>query len=508
MTRGTSRRSAVVGDRRPLERNLSRFLLEERGFVVSAEAATAADTARAVQQHHPDVVLVHEDVANEPGSSLMSGIRTSSPKTRVILLTSDRAAADAALVAAADAVVEEGPGLKELEFALTGRRLRPAARTLAGPVAFAAVAAHRPPRIVKERGWVERLQGAAAASIIVLAVVLARGVGTPDPQPEGPARIHIVAAEHALDTLEARAPGGAGQLRRDRRHRAAVDGAAGRGGHRRGRRGDARGPRRGDRPDPRAAARPPAHRGGRDAHGRDRPGPPARQRASARGLALARRPSPSPNPAPEPTPESSPEPTPGAGGAGRRASPTAARARALADRRASDGVALRVPVRVTEPLRVAERVAEPDRVAVADRVSVADRVTEPDRIAVADRDSIADRVAEPDGIAVAHRVAEPDGVAVARPSRRLADEPSPTESPTPTESPDPQCGWTGTSHSCQSPGPKDHTPPPKEDDADPSLDPGSGPTAGTVYVVPPGIVLLVGASGLARRLSRRRDQRR
>jgi DNA-binding NarL/FixJ family response regulator len=78
MRRGATRRSAVVGDRRPLERNLSRFLLEERGFTVAAEAATAEDVVRAVERYRPDVVLVHEDVANEPGSRAIEGIRAAS----------------------------------------------------------------------------------------------------------------------------------------------------------------------------------------------------------------------------------------------------------------------------------------------------------------------------------------------------------------------------------------------------------------------------------------------
>ncbi|MGH2636681.1 MAG: hypothetical protein ACRDHU_11135, partial [Actinomycetota bacterium] len=152
---------------------------------MAAEAATAADTARAIEQHRPDVVLVHEDVAREDGRSVVAGIRTSSPRTRVILLTTDRVAADASLVAAADAVVEEGPGLKELAFALSGRKGRPAAgkpaAAAAGVVAFAAASAKRPRPTLRERGWVERLQGAAAASIIVLAVVLAQGGGTSPP---------------------------------------------------------------------------------------------------------------------------------------------------------------------------------------------------------------------------------------------------------------------------------------------------------------------------------------
>ena len=202
MKRGTARRSAVVGDRRPLERNLARFLLEERGFAVAAEAATAADVARAVAEHRPDVLLVHEDVVTEQGASIVPGVRSSSPKTRVIVLTSDRLAANAAIVASADAVVEEGPGLKELESALsahTGRAIP--IRSAAGPIAFAAAAA-RPRPALRERGWVERLQGAAAASIIVLAIVLARGIGqAPDAALSGDARVHLVAAQDAFDAL-------------------------------------------------------------------------------------------------------------------------------------------------------------------------------------------------------------------------------------------------------------------------------------------------------------------
>ncbi|MGZ8604692.1 MAG: hypothetical protein ACXWX9_08050, partial [Actinomycetota bacterium] len=194
----------MVGDRRPLERNLARFLLEERGFSVAVEAATAADTARAVREHRPEVVLVHEDVAAED-ASLIEGIRSASPHTRVVVLTTDRAAASPALVAAADAVVEEGSGLKELVPALAGRRTRQPAARQSAPVAFAA-AVRRPPATPRERGWIERVQGAAAASIIVLAVVLARSTGTdlPTPPSESLGRVHLLAAEEALDTLQER----------------------------------------------------------------------------------------------------------------------------------------------------------------------------------------------------------------------------------------------------------------------------------------------------------------
>ena len=60
MARHPSRRSAIVADRRPLERGLARFLLEERGLFVVGEAATMADVLLQVQQLRPDIVVLHE----------------------------------------------------------------------------------------------------------------------------------------------------------------------------------------------------------------------------------------------------------------------------------------------------------------------------------------------------------------------------------------------------------------------------------------------------------------
>jgi hypothetical protein len=57
------------------------------------------------------------------------------------------------------------------------------------------------------------------------------------------------------------------------------------------------------------------------------------------------------------------------------------------------------------------------------------------------------------------------------------------------------------------PEPKDHTPTPKEE-VEPGVEGSESTSAGTVYVVPPGIVLLLATSGIARRLSARRRRTR
>ena len=63
MAKIASPRSALVADRRPLERGLARFLLEERGLFVVGEAATMADVLLQVQQLKPDLLVLHEKLA-------------------------------------------------------------------------------------------------------------------------------------------------------------------------------------------------------------------------------------------------------------------------------------------------------------------------------------------------------------------------------------------------------------------------------------------------------------
>mgnify|MGYP003693692375 CR=1 FL=1 len=124
MARNPSRRTAIVADRRPLERSLARFLLEERGLFVVGEAATMADVLLQVQQHRPDLVVLHEKLAEDHDPSVIAQIRRVSPPTSIVLLAASRASLAPELLLLADTVVEDGPGFTELGAAIVGGRPR------------------------------------------------------------------------------------------------------------------------------------------------------------------------------------------------------------------------------------------------------------------------------------------------------------------------------------------------------------------------------------------------
>jgi len=497
MKRGTTRRSAVVGDRRPLERNLARFLLEERGFAVAAEAATSADVAGAVAEHRPDVLLVHEDVVAESGESIVPGIRSSSPKTRVIVLTSDRLAADAAIVASADAVVEEGSGLKELESALsphTGRNVL--ARSAAGPIAFAAAATHPRPSL-RERGWVERLQGAAAASIIVLAVVLARGLGpAPDAAPPGEARVHLVAAEEAFDALVESLPDASASEVTELASALLTERAA----------ADALG----------------ADTTTLDAEILETLGPLLNTLPSDVAQAIVDilgdlvtggspppAPSPEPNPSPQPAPVTATTPSP---------EPTPAQESSPAEEPS--------PVETESPSPTATETESPsptETESPSPTETESPSPTETESPSPTETESPSPTETESPSPTETEspsptETESPSPTETESPSPTDTETPSPTEtgtpSPTETETPSPSCdkGGNGTHHCepSESPCPEGGDAPMHDCDSSADhLTTGGGRTAaGTVYVVPPGIVLLLATSGLARRRLRRRDPRR
>ena len=144
MMGGTSRRTAIVADRRPLERGLARFLLEERGLFVVGEAATMADVLLQVQQLRPDIIVLHERLALDHDPTVIAQIRRVSARTSVVLLAASREALAPELLLLADTVVEDGPGLTELGAAfgprtntIPSRGCRRARRILRGPCAGA-----------------------------------------------------------------------------------------------------------------------------------------------------------------------------------------------------------------------------------------------------------------------------------------------------------------------------------------------------------------------------------
>jgi CheY-like chemotaxis protein len=117
MSEQTPGRTAIIADRHALGRNLVRFLLEEEGFEISAEAATIAEVLLAVQHQTPDVLVVHENLARDHDPAVLAQIRQLSPNTNLVLMTGNRDDLAVELIFIADSVVEEGPGLGQLAFA-------------------------------------------------------------------------------------------------------------------------------------------------------------------------------------------------------------------------------------------------------------------------------------------------------------------------------------------------------------------------------------------------------
>jgi CheY-like chemotaxis protein len=180
----TPGRTAIIADRHALGRNLVRFLLEEEGFEISAEAATIAEVLLAVQHQTPDVLVVHENLARDHDPTVFAQIRQLSPNTNLVLMTGNRDNLAVELIFIADSVVEEGPGLGQLAFA-AGWQAPMESRRAEGE---RAARARRTARRHWRPPWGERLdqRGAVAASIVVVAVMLVRAAGfAPFPDTDG-----------------------------------------------------------------------------------------------------------------------------------------------------------------------------------------------------------------------------------------------------------------------------------------------------------------------------------
>jgi hypothetical protein len=191
----------VVVDRRPLERNLVRFILQENGFEVAAEAATPAEAVRLVEREHPAVVVLHENAAWERGRPTIPLLRNTLPEGKLLVIASAFGVVRMDLVRDADAVLEEGVGFKNLP-SVVGRLAAGAATPGSGGAARTRKSAPAPAR-EKER-WLDRVQGATAASVVFLALVIARAAAPPGPEAVNalPA-VALRAAVHSLQDLEA-----------------------------------------------------------------------------------------------------------------------------------------------------------------------------------------------------------------------------------------------------------------------------------------------------------------
>src|ERR671924_1495418 len=86
----SSRPSVLIADRRPVSRQLIRFLLEQDRFDVLGEASTVTEVLRSVTTHRPDALVVNDNVPAAPGTDPIREIRRLSPSTKVVLISSER----------------------------------------------------------------------------------------------------------------------------------------------------------------------------------------------------------------------------------------------------------------------------------------------------------------------------------------------------------------------------------------------------------------------------------
>ena len=146
-------------------RDLLRFALDELGFVTASQVSTGAAAIDAASEHHPDVLILHEG-AGLGAPEVIERIRSVSPGSTVVVLTTDRAETPPALAASADAVVEEGAGLQDLPSVLGAGTAAPTH----APVRRRWSVHGRPGRHAER--WLKRIQGAVAATILLAGLML------------------------------------------------------------------------------------------------------------------------------------------------------------------------------------------------------------------------------------------------------------------------------------------------------------------------------------------------
>lgn len=179
--------TAVVADRRPLERSFLRFLLEDEGLAVRAEAATMSDLLLALQREPPDTLVLHEHLARGHDDAVIAQVRWLAPEANIVVVTQGIGDTPPALLAIADATIVDGVGLVGLGPAVARPSRAPVPVANQPASTGSSLGDTSPPPPTSSR-WVERLQGAVAASIVALAVIVLRGGGTA-PNPTGDAEV-------------------------------------------------------------------------------------------------------------------------------------------------------------------------------------------------------------------------------------------------------------------------------------------------------------------------------
>ncbi|MDP9302693.1 MAG: hypothetical protein M3P43_17640 [Actinomycetota bacterium] len=174
----------------PLQRALVQFFMQEAGFELLPIPLPNVNVAYLAAHDHPDAIVLHESVAKPWDSGLVDEVRRDSPSTKIVVLAQAPEEAWAGPARGADAYLEEWVGIAELEGVL--RDLCPVGSTLVAagsaqtvetpglehlPIEEAEQETPMPAASARTRGgrWYERIQGAAAAALILFALL--RGPG-------------------------------------------------------------------------------------------------------------------------------------------------------------------------------------------------------------------------------------------------------------------------------------------------------------------------------------------
>jgi DNA-binding NarL/FixJ family response regulator len=186
----------------PLQRSLVQFFMQEAGFDLLPTPLPNVNGAQLAAHEHPDAIVRHVSGAKAWDSDLVSAVRRESPSTRVVVLAQAPDEAWAGPARGADAYLEEWVGIAELEGVLRdvcngGSALVAAAsaQTMGSAAGDPLVTedaeqeTRMPAAPARSRGgrWYERIQGAAAAAIIVFALLRVPGMFQETASIQGPA---------------------------------------------------------------------------------------------------------------------------------------------------------------------------------------------------------------------------------------------------------------------------------------------------------------------------------
>ena len=121
--------SVVIADDHELvRRGIAALLRAERDIDVVGEAADGAEALRLVEQHGPEVLLVDLEMPELPGLEVISRVRRTAPRTRVIVLSmhaSESYVAQALRDGAAGFVLKSAPSsdvVRAVHQVVAGRR--------------------------------------------------------------------------------------------------------------------------------------------------------------------------------------------------------------------------------------------------------------------------------------------------------------------------------------------------------------------------------------------------